>query len=385
MKRYRFYFLAACLLLVVLTSCRKEENLQLSEQVQVGVDPDPEADVVGMYILNSGGKGNNETTLDYFDFTTGVYHRNIFAERNPETIPVLGDNGTSIAVHDGRLYVVLNNSHRVVILDAYTTRMLGEIPVNDCRHIAFDRSSGYISSYLKPQKTDVHPPLGEVVRFSLSSFEITGRVTVGFQPEALMVLDTVLVVANSGVYNKPQMDNRVSTVDLDDFSQIAHTKVCISPNQMLLGSKDYLWISSRGDFRANPPKLYLLKRFDNNSYFDVTDSLDVPCFAMSTFKDSIYVLSGQIKENGRVQDVRYRKLSMLSHDEADPFLSNEQETEIQSPNGLAIHPINGDIYVLDAKNYTSSGMLFCYSHSGEKKWSVRTGIQPNNVAFVWKK
>lgn len=51
------------------------------------------------------------------------------------------------------------------------------------------------------------------------------------------------------------------------------------------------------------------------------------------------------------------------------------------PYGIAIHPRNGDIYVTDAKNYVSSGVLHCYSREGVHKWSVRTGDIPAHMVF----
>ena len=47
----------------------------------------------GMYVLNEGNMGSNKATLDYFDETTGVYHKNIYAERNPNVVKELGDVG----------------------------------------------------------------------------------------------------------------------------------------------------------------------------------------------------------------------------------------------------------------------------------------------------
>ena len=57
--------------------------------------------------------------------------------------------------------------------------------------------------------------------------------------------------------------------------------------------------------------------------------------------------------------------------------------DIVIPYGIAIHPRNGDIYVTDAKNYVSSGVLPCYSREGVHKWSVRTGDIPAHMAVSY--
>ena len=43
------------------------------------------------------------------------------------------------------------------------------------------------------------------------------------------------------------------------------------------------------------------------------------------------------------------------------------------------------IYVTDAKNYVSSGVLHCYSREGVRKWSVRTGDIPAHMVFLERK
>ena len=64
------------------------------------------------------------------------------------------------------------------------------------------------------------------------------------------------------------------------------------------------------------------------------------------------------------------------------IITDGTESQIVSPYGIAVHPTNGDIYITDAKNYTSSGTLYCYSKSGAQKWSATTGDIPGHFAFL---
>ena len=57
-------------------------------------------------------------------------------------------------------------------------------------------------------------------------------------------------------------------------------------------------------------------------------------------------------------------------------------TELQVPYGLLVNPINKDVYVTDAKNYVSSGLLLCFSAKGELRWKVRTGDIPACMCLV---
>ena len=67
------------------------------------------------------------------------------------------------------------------------------------------------------------------------------------------------------------------------------------------------------------------------------------------------------------------------------FITDGTERNIVIPYGLAIHPKNGDLFITDAKNYVSSGVLHCYSKEGVRKWSVRTGDIPAHMVFLNRK
>jgi hypothetical protein len=52
------------------------------------------------------------------------------------------------------------------------------------------------------------------------------------------------------------------------------------------------------------------------------------------------------------------------------------------PYGLIVNPVDKDFYLMDAKNYVSSGELFHFKADGTFDWSVRTGDIPAHAVFV---
>ena len=75
-------------------------------------------------------------------------------------------------------------------------------------------------------------------------------------------------------------------------------------------------------------------------------------------------------------DIRTKKLVSQN------FITDGTEKSITIPYGIAIHPETGDIFVTDAKNYVSSGTLYCFDHNGRRKWSVRIGDIPAHITFL---
>jgi DNA-binding beta-propeller fold protein YncE len=59
-------------------------------------------------------------------------------------------------------------------------------------------------------------------------------------------------------------------------------------------------------------------------------------------------------------------------------------TIVQNPYGLDVDPLTGDVYVGDAKDYTSSGQVFCFDKTGKKKFSflVTPGISPIRTVLI---
>ena len=56
----------------------------------------------GFFLLNEGNMGSNKSTLDYYDYETGVYTKNIYAERNPGVVKELGDVGNDIQIYGNK-------------------------------------------------------------------------------------------------------------------------------------------------------------------------------------------------------------------------------------------------------------------------------------------
>ena len=88
MKRYLFIVLAGCCLAA---GCRKIELVNPTEYEVLPFGEDPDADPIGMYLLNEGNMGSNKADLDYLDYRTAVYARGIYAEKNPNVVKELGD------------------------------------------------------------------------------------------------------------------------------------------------------------------------------------------------------------------------------------------------------------------------------------------------------
>ena len=384
MKTVRKILFLPLLCLAVLFACREIELVVPTEyELLPGVPIDPDARPSGMYLLNEANMGSNKSSIDYVDFRNAYYVRNIYAERNPEVVKELGDVGNDIQIYGNKLYAVINCSHKVEVMDVRTCKRIGQVDIPNCRYIRFAKGKAYVSAYVGPVAIDPNAQLGAVYEVDTASLAVTRKVTVGYQPDELEVLGEYLYVANSGGYRAPDYDSTVSVVEIYGMKQIQKIPVGINLHRIRKDRYGKLWVTSRGDYNTIPSRLYVLDRKDKNSKeMVVKDTLDIPCSEMYIQGDSLYFYSVEWNKQTERNTVTYGIIDVRTGQlVTDHFITDGTEQDIVIPYGICVHPTTGDIYVTDAKNYVSSGVLHCYDRHGKKKWSVRTGDIPAHMAF----
>jgi hypothetical protein len=375
--------LAAALLLgtAYLSGCRKDQVLPTPEEKKLPIPPQPNARIVGMYLLNEGALGSNKATLDYLDFTQGKYTRNIYAERNPEAVKELGDVGNDAQVYGGRLYLVINASHKVEVLDKRTAKRIGQVDIPNCRYIGFSGGKAYVSSYVT--KDSPKDQKGAIYELDTATLQVTNTCEVGYQPEGFAIEGDLLYVANSGGYQSPNYSNTVSVVSLSTMGLAGEFTVGTNPSKVLKDKYGKLWITSRGNYGTIAPDVRVATLKGHG--YRVTDSLQLPLSgcAFTPGGDTLLYYSTVYSYATKSTTISY---DMLSVKDIAPlgksFITDGTEGEIVTPYGLAVNPETGDILIADAKDYKQSGELFCYNRQGRLKWRVQTGDIPGHMAFV---
>ena len=372
---------------LLLTSCRSDEITFPAEYEVLPMEPRELSsfapnEPIGMYLLNEGNMGSNKATIDYLDFCNGCYIRNIYGERNPNVIKELGDVGNDIQIYGNRLYAVINCSHKVEVMDARTCRRIGQVDIPNCRYICFHEGKAYVSSYVGPISIDPNAQLGAIFEVDTATLEITRKVTVGYQPEELVVYNEHIYVVNSGGYRAPDYDSTMSVISLKDFRQVQKIPVCLNPHRLRKDQYNQLWITSRGDYKDVQPQLICFSPA-TNSQLSIANA--PAASEMVIVGDSMYYYGSHWNEQTMSNTITYGVLNIqYPISNIRPLITDGTEKNIKIPYGIQVNPYNGDIYVTDAKNYVSSGQLHCYSREGKRKWSVRTGDIPAHMCFVYR-
>ncbi len=107
-------FLFVILLVFTIFSCTKDKT------------PPPATPKVttGVYVLDQGIYGHNNTMLTYYDFAGGTQTTDYFRNVNGFG---LGDTGSDFIIYGGKVYIVMNNSGYVAVASKLTAMFIDTI------------------------------------------------------------------------------------------------------------------------------------------------------------------------------------------------------------------------------------------------------------------
>ncbi|MFC1481983.1 YncE family protein [Candidatus Neomarinimicrobiota bacterium] len=180
--------------------------------------------VQGTYILCEGGWGNGDASLWYSDSTFEVVYANVF---NALTGDDLGDLGQSLYEHDDMLYIVLNASNKIEMID-----LSGNIPVlagsialpgASPREMAIIGDMAYVSAWY----------WAGLAVIDLTTNSVVDTIALGGLPEDVVASGSQLYVAMT-TDEFWVADDRVLVVDVATHTVTDTLIVGNGPNQLLL-------------------------------------------------------------------------------------------------------------------------------------------------------
>lgn len=375
MRRCFYLFV---LLSLLVSSCRKDELIFVSDSSVVSIPVQLE-DYQGFYLLNEGNMGMNRATIDWFNYETGLYTRDIFSERNPTLPRELGDVGNDLKIYGTKAYATINASNFIEVFDVATGKHIKQIHLPNCRYLAFANGKAYVSSFSGKIEITPNAEIGFVAEIDTISLQVTRRVDVGYQPEEMAISGTKLYVANSGGYREPHYDTTVSVVDLTHFTEIKKIEVAPNLHRMQVDARGDIYVSSRGNYKEIPPNLYVI----DTTLDDVKQKLNIPVSNMTLDDDKLYYYANAYQTNTNTNVVSFGILDTTTKQVTRPaIITDGTAKQLVMPYGIAVNPETKEIYITDAQDYIGNGYLYCYSADGRLKWKTTAGNIPAHLAFI---
>lgn len=341
--------------------------------ISCGKDDGPGAGPVlapakGIYVLSEGSFGANNTKLGYYNLETGTYTGDYFAQQNPG-VPGLGDTGNDMIIYGGKLYIVMNVTSQVTVLNASTGALLSRI---DFRNGTTPKSPRYATAGRGRVFVTAYDNTVSVI--DTSALTIVSTINVGANPDGLAISGNYLYVANSGSFNFPDVDSTVSVVDLTTLAEIRKVTVGKNPNKVEVASNGDVYVSAYGNFSTIPASISVIDPTTNT-----LKTTFGPGFAYSHLRISgnLAYFHNNYGGTGTAKVYNTSTGSVVRNE----FVTDG--TDIDTPYGINIDDQNGDVYVSDAKDFVTAGTVTCFNKEGVRKFffSVSPGVNPNKVVF----
>jgi YVTN family beta-propeller protein len=338
-------------------SCKKNET---SSQ------PPPKV-TTGLYVLNQGSFGANNTMLTYYDLASSIQTTDFFKNVNGFG---LGDTGSDFVMYGGKVYIVMNVSGYIAVVNSFTAKFMDTISFKNGSQNRGPQNILASGTHVFVSSTD-----GTVAVIDTTSLSIVKYITVGSNPAQMAISGSNLYVSNTGGYSAPDYDSTVSVIDLNSFTETEKIVVGTNPGSLAGDSSGNLYVVCTGDYVSIAPSLAKVSLATNKVTLRVDSALGSIRYYNNTLLTTGGYLGAPVTGILNTSDLSAVRPSFVT-----------DGTTIENPYGMDVDPANGDVYIGDAKDYTSSGEVFCFDLSGKKKFSfsVAPGISPIKTVLIQK-
>ncbi|KPQ00316.1 MAG: B12-regulated liporotein [Bacteroidetes bacterium HLUCCA01] len=306
-------------------------------------------------ILNEGAFGQSNASISTFNPATRELQNNVFASRNAPR--VLGDVLQSAIQHENRLYLVVNNSKKIEVVDSETFISQGSVNFSGAaspRYMAVaENNQAFVTSLF----TDF------VYQVDLSTRQVVDSVNVGAGSEGIVYTAGKLFVARN-LNADFSTASGVAVVDPATLQVEMEIPTGPGPQQMTMAAGS-LWLNETGTWG------------DDNG-------------ALVQINPSTRVVAGRLElgagTSGIAGNETRQELYLISNGILKINLNDSNDTtRVTNRNIYGISVLDNDddyLYAFDAKNFAQSGTMLMYDGDGTLKDSLQAGIAPKHIMVL---
>lgn len=355
MNQKKLFFYLSLLAALFITACSDTEE-------PAGIDLPREAKT--LLILNEGSWEQNNSTLARYNLETGDLEPDYFRSVNQRG---LGDVGNDMIQYGTKIYITVNGSSTIEVMEAVTGRSVKQIPMKtesgqakQPRRVAAHDGKIYVTSF-----DDT------VTRIDTASLMIDGSVIVGQDPEGIAVKGNMIYVANSGGLNWANgYDNTVSVIDAITFTEEKKIEVGTNPGTVQADSQGDVYVAVTGNYADIPGAL---KRIDAATGEVTTVQGIASPGKFVIFDNRAYIINGSFGEANRVIVYDCLEEKIIT----DNFFTDGSEIQIMY--NISVDSLSGDLFITET-DYITPGKLHCFDKNGKLKYTLSAiGMNPSVV------
>jgi len=320
------------LLALLLWTCEKES-------IPGPVDPPIFPTENGVLVSNEGGFGFNNASLSFYQFDNQQLDQQLFETANNRK---LGDVLQSATFYQDQLYLILNNSNRIEIVDPQTFELQSTIDTfNSPRFLLpINNAKAYVS--------DLYQDAVYIV--DLMNNRIIGQIPLRGWTEEMLLFQEKVFVTN-------RESSKLFVIDSNTDLIVDSIQVNYNSSNILLDKNDQIWAYCSGNAASQPGGLFRI----NPSNHSVEQVL--------LFEDSNVGAWPRMAFNGAQDTLYYLKEGLYQLPITNSVLPDQAFIE-QGDRifyALGIRPSTGTIFLGDAIDYQQRGRIDINSSNNTSK------------------
>lgn len=312
----------------------------------------------GYYIVNEGNFGMGNSSITFVN-DNGDVVQSVYELVNDEA---LGDTAQSIYLHQDKAYIVVNNSHKVVVVNRYTMEKIAVIEgtdVNNPRDFVAIGNIGYVSNW-----GDALSATDDFVSvIDLKTNTVMQTIAVEEGPEDMLVVDDMIYVNLEGGWGQ---NNKLVIINSQQNKIEKTINTAYVPNSILRDFDNNVWVLCGGkpSWTGDETAGQLIKIEDHN----IVETFD---FGLTSHPQHL-VMDGN---------------ELYFHLNGEVFYFDQNDDTSSILDGCSgfyygLQAGNGRLYALDAKDYASAGSLKVFDLATNSLLEeITTGIIPNSLVF----
>jgi DNA-binding beta-propeller fold protein YncE len=257
-----------------------------------------------------------------------------------------------------KAYIVVNNSGKIEVIDPST--FVSKATIENLKSPRNMASVNDTKAYVTSLSSD------SVTIINLTSNTVSGYINVRRTSESIVAAGGKVFISNwAGGKEVMVIDGVYDTV-------VDSIQVGAEPESMVIDRNGRLWVLCNGGYaRKDNAVLYEINaatnRIEEKFIFPSIDNSPT-CLAIDGFGETLYYIDNGIWQ----MDIGSTSLPVTHIIEQAPG---------QYYYKIAINPLNGDILVTDAVDFSQLGNLYIYSIKGEFVTKQKAGIIPGAMSF----
>ncbi len=354
-RSYKFLIILILFSIVYLMSCESDPVSSKDNLI-------PEAVLKGVFIVNEGSFSAANASLSYFDSDSGKMYNNVFQSANGEG---LGSVANGITIYDTLAFIVINNSDKIEVISVSSFKRVATIHLpsgsSPRNMIILDSTKGYV--------TNLYTNSCSII--DLTTYQVTGSIPTGTNPEGIIHANSKLYVANSGF----GYGNTISVISTSSDQVIDTIQIGDNPISIVKDENENVFVLCSGSYNDwndpnddTPGGVWKISSLDET----IMDSLVIPghpsrlCLGANN--------NGYFIKDSTIAEFDSQNMQIINGSFATGNFY-----------GLDYDPVTKKIFALDPKDYFSqNGEMIIFDESGTEQGRYEVGLIPGTVGFYSK-